>query len=149
MGLPCRCPGRVWEPIRKFTRISSRNIRSQSSQLAEPLWTDPGLKSENSVRELILHYKKKKRRWGMKCRTFSQNPCTRGKATIIGLVSTQDQLLVLFQFLFPSCIHVSSCHICYSCSCRPDPPFTPPKNNNNKQTNKQKRLKPQPFCFVT
>ena len=29
------------------------NTRSQSSQLAETLWTDPGLKSEISVRELI------------------------------------------------------------------------------------------------
>ena len=31
----------------------SENTRSQSSQLAEPLWTDPGLKSELSLRELI------------------------------------------------------------------------------------------------
>ena len=29
------------------------NIRPQSSQLAEPLWTDPGLKSGTGVRELI------------------------------------------------------------------------------------------------
>ena len=32
---------------------SSANKRSQSSQLAEPLWTDPGLKSGISVRYLI------------------------------------------------------------------------------------------------
>ena len=31
----------------------SGNTRPQSSQLAEPLWTDPGLKSGISVRELI------------------------------------------------------------------------------------------------
>ena len=37
----------------ELTRNSSGNTRSQSSQLAEPLWNDPGLKSEISVRELI------------------------------------------------------------------------------------------------
>ena len=33
---------------------------SQSFQLGEPLWTDPGLKSGTSVRELISTLKKKK-----------------------------------------------------------------------------------------
>ena len=37
----------------ELTRNSSGKTRSQSSQLAEPLWTDPGLKSGISVRELI------------------------------------------------------------------------------------------------
>ena len=37
----------------KLTRNLSGNIRPQSSQLAEPLWTDPDIKSEISVRELI------------------------------------------------------------------------------------------------
>ena len=36
------------------------NTRSHSSQLAEPLWTDPGLKSGISVRQLISTLKKKK-----------------------------------------------------------------------------------------
>ena len=40
----------------------SGNIRPQSSQLDEPLWTDPGLKSGLSVRELISTSKKKKKR---------------------------------------------------------------------------------------
>ena len=40
----------VREPI---TRKSSGNTRSQSSQLDEPLWTDPGLKGGIRVRELI------------------------------------------------------------------------------------------------
>ena len=31
----------------------SENTRSQSSQLPEPLWTDPGLKSGISVHELV------------------------------------------------------------------------------------------------
>ena len=37
------------------------NIRPQSSQLAEPLWADPGIKSTISVRELISTSKKKKK----------------------------------------------------------------------------------------
>ena len=67
----------------KLTRNSSRNTRSQSSQLAEPLWTYPGLKSQISLRNLISTLKKK-RRWGMIGRT-SQNPRKRGKshATIV------------------------------------------------------------------
>ena len=35
---------------------SSGNTQPQSSQLAEPLWTDPGLKSEISTRELIYTF---------------------------------------------------------------------------------------------
>ena len=37
----------------ELTSNTSGNTRSQSSQLAEPLWTDPGLKSGISLRELI------------------------------------------------------------------------------------------------
>ena len=59
----------------ELTRNSSGNIRLQSSQLAEQLWTDPGRKSGISLRELK---KKKKRRREKICRTFSQNPRTRG-----------------------------------------------------------------------
>ena len=49
----------------ELTRNSSRNARPQSSQLAEPLWTDPGIKSGISVHELIStsKAKQKKRRW--------------------------------------------------------------------------------------
>ena len=63
----------------ELTRNSSGNARSQSSQLAEPLWIDPGLKSGFSVHELISTLKKKRRR-GINCRTFSKNPHTRGKS---------------------------------------------------------------------
>ena len=38
----------------------SGNAHPQSSQLAEPLWTDPGLKSGISVHKLISAVKKKK-----------------------------------------------------------------------------------------
>ena len=37
----------------------SRNTQPWSSELAEPLWTDPGLKSGISVRELISLSEKK------------------------------------------------------------------------------------------
>ena len=66
----------------ELTRKSSGNTRLQSSQLAEPLWTDPGLKSGIGLHELVSTLKKKrkkKRRRGMNCRTFSKNPRTRGK----------------------------------------------------------------------
>ena len=41
------CPGIEWEPVRddKLTHNLSRNTWSQSSQLGEPKWTDPGQKS--------------------------------------------------------------------------------------------------------
>ena len=60
----------------------SGNIRTQSSQLAEPLRTDPGIKSRVSGRELIstLKKRKKKRRREMNGRTFSQNSRKRGKS---------------------------------------------------------------------
>ena len=40
----------------------TENTRAQSSQLAEPLWTDRGVNSGISVRELISGEKHKKRR---------------------------------------------------------------------------------------
>ena len=45
-----------------FTRSSSGNAQPQSSRLAEPLWTNPGLKSGIGVRELISTKKKKKKK---------------------------------------------------------------------------------------
>ena len=65
----------------ELTRNSPGNIRSQSSQLAEPLWTDPGLKSGISMRELISTLKKKKkRRRELYCQTFSQITRERNKS---------------------------------------------------------------------
>ena len=49
----------------ELTGKLSGNIWPQSSQLAEPLWTDPGLKSGISVCKLISTLKKKKCRRGM------------------------------------------------------------------------------------
>ena len=48
----------------KPTRNSSGNTRSQSSQLAEPLWTDPGLKSGINLHKLISTLKKKEKSAG-------------------------------------------------------------------------------------
>ena len=45
----------------ELTRNLSGNTWSQSSQLAEPLWTDPGLKSGISARELISTKKERKK----------------------------------------------------------------------------------------
>ena len=45
-------------PSNELTRHMSGNSRPQSSQLAEPLWADPGLKSGISVRERISTLKK-------------------------------------------------------------------------------------------
>ena len=71
------------EPIRKRTHTQpSGNMRPQLCQLAEPPWTDPGVKSGISVRELISTKKKKrekKHRLRMNGRTFSPNPCKRAK----------------------------------------------------------------------
>ena len=49
----------IYQETNELTRNSSGNARSQSSQLAEPLWTDPGLKSGISLRELISTLNKK------------------------------------------------------------------------------------------
>ena len=45
--------------VNELTCNLSGNTRSQLSQLAEPLWTDPGLKSGISLSELISTFKKK------------------------------------------------------------------------------------------
>ena len=52
----------------ELTYNSSGNTQPQSSQLTEPLWTDPGLDSGISMCELIstLKKKKKKAQAGMK-----------------------------------------------------------------------------------
>ena len=68
----------------ELTRNSSGNTPSQSSQLAEPLWTDPGLKRGISVHKLISTLKKKKkgtgREWMVK--HFPKTRALEEKATI-------------------------------------------------------------------
>ena len=65
----------------ELTRNLTGNIRPQSSQLAEPLWTDPDKKSEISVRELKKKEEKsaglqKFSRAGKKPRYHSLKPCS-------------------------------------------------------------------------
>ena len=66
----------------ELARNPSGNTQLQSSQLAEPLWTDPGLESGISVGKLIstlvIFFFKHRR--GVNGRTFSQNPRKRGKS---------------------------------------------------------------------
>ena len=51
-------------PGNELKRNSSGNIWPQSFQLAEPVWTDPGVKSGISVRDLISTKKKTKKTAG-------------------------------------------------------------------------------------
>ena len=48
----------------ELTRNSSGNTRSQLSQLAEPLWNNPGLKSGISVRKVISAVKRQQMQAG-------------------------------------------------------------------------------------
>ena len=48
--------------LNELTRNLPVNFRPQSSQLAEPLWTDPGIKSGIGVSELVFTLKKKKKK---------------------------------------------------------------------------------------
>ena len=48
----------------ELTCNSSGNTQSQSSQLAEPLWTNPGVKRGISMRKLISNKKRKKKSAG-------------------------------------------------------------------------------------
>ena len=61
MGWLCRYFGTEWESTRKRANTPNLSgiIQPQSSQPAEPLWTDPGIKSGISVRELISTSKNK------------------------------------------------------------------------------------------
>ena len=55
----------------ELTRNPSGNTPPQSSQLAEPLWSDPGLKNDARTN---LRFKNKKRGRGINGQTFSRNP---------------------------------------------------------------------------
>ena len=67
---------------KQLTHNLSGNTLLQSSQLAEPLRTDSGLRSEISVhnQNYTLKKRRKKCRWGINCRTLSQNPRMWGKS---------------------------------------------------------------------
>ena len=50
--------------VNKLTRRSSGRAGPQLSQLADPLWTDPGLRCGTGEREMISTKKKKKKTAG-------------------------------------------------------------------------------------
>ena len=77
-----------------------------SSQLAEPPWTDPGLNSGISVRELISILKKKRRR-GMNCRISSQNLASEEKDTTTNATKVSSGTLA----------HVFSCQYVSTVCC--------------------------------
>ena len=58
--------GIVWKPNREISPHATHQVtlKTQSSQLAEPLWTNPGLKSSIGVHDLISTLKKKKKNVG-------------------------------------------------------------------------------------
>ena len=56
-----RLSAQLWSLVALLWKRMWGNARPQSSQLAEPLWTDPGIKSGISVRELISTLKKKRK----------------------------------------------------------------------------------------
>ena len=95
---------------KELTRKPSGNTWSQSSQLTEPLWTDPGLKSGISARELISTEKKQQlppkknqtnHRRGMNCRTHRSSKGRRGiYAAQIILLTCLDKCF-LYYFLTP------------------------------------------------
>ena len=67
----------------ELTRNSSGNTRSLSSQLAEPLWTDPGIKNAISVPELFSTSRKeekKKAQAGTEWWNILPDPGQRGKS---------------------------------------------------------------------
>ena len=83
VGWLSRCPGIMWESIRK--RAHTWLVRERSATVVSAHWAIVDwfwLKEWNKCGRANLHLKKKKkkRRWGMNFRTFSQNPHTRGKS---------------------------------------------------------------------
>ena len=64
-------------PGNELTNNLSGNAQLQVSQVAEPLWTDPSLKSRINFHELISTLGEGKKCWqGMNDQTFSQNSHT-------------------------------------------------------------------------
>ena len=82
----------------ELTRKSAGNACLQSSQLAQPLWTDPGLKSGPSASELIVKKTKKKQPQGrLFRRRLPHNPRIRGEAIL-----TEGLLIRCTKKTFPS-----------------------------------------------
>ena len=98
----------------EVTRNSSCNARLQSSQLAEPLWTDPCLKSGIRVRKLIF-FKKKKKIKAQKVINASKN--LHPKSSDEGKKPPLMQPGIALFKVKSSCIQLYS-YFCYSISIR-------------------------------
>ena len=82
----------------ELTQNSSGNTRQQLSQLARPLWTDPGLKCAIGVRELISTLTAiffLKRRRGTNRQTFPQNPRNEKRATTTTSAAAMYQIICI------------------------------------------------------
>ena len=85
----------------ELTRNSSGNISPMSSQLAEPLWTDPGVKCGICVRELIsTPQKNKKQKNAGREHMVEHSPqilASKEKATTTTLVTYENSSAPLIQ----------------------------------------------------
>ena len=91
----------------KLTRSLSGSTPSQSSQLAEPLWTDPGINSGISVHELISTLKKKKAQVGIEWSNIlpqilvSEENATKVTTAGLGSVcSTRSTILLCYCYVY-------------------------------------------------
>ena len=117
MGWLCRCPGLVWEPIRK--RAHTQLVIQHSVIVISASWADVDWSWPKSP----LKKKKKKKRWReMNGWTFSQNYRKRGKSHDHCSSAIQTALLYLYhlketQSKGESCSeNVQSVHILSSAS---------------------------------
>ena len=102
MGWLCRCPGIVWEPIRKRAHtqlVRKHSVTVVSARWATVDWSWP--KEWNKCAGANLHFRR-----GMNCRTFSHNPRMRGRSyhhhhhhSCVLLISTSFFCLFLSFFL--------------------------------------------------
>ena len=114
MGWLSRCPGIVWEPIRK--QVHTQLVREHLVTVVSAHWATVDWswhKSGISVRELISTLKKrKKRRRGINCPTFSQISRTRGKSHYHFKFMFRHALVTVWVAQFQKGKHLSLC--CWS-----------------------------------
>ena len=81
----------------EFTRTLSENIRPQSSQLAELLWTDPGIKSGIRVFNFQTKARTKKGKKRKKAQTGNDNILPKSTTTCLQMYPTRARATVDFQ----------------------------------------------------
>ena len=93
----------------------SGNVRSQSSQIAEPLWTDPGIKNEIGVRELISTLEKKSAGWEYMIEHSPKMLASEDKSHTPVRLSVH-RIFCLFILLSPHMISLCKLHSAFSLS---------------------------------